>query len=341
MVRDMDGHGRALEYSQQTLQDSDLEFFKPNAIMGTVQARLKVVHSGWNPFPDCSHIIALLSAIICGQRLYLNSTISGTNHTVDNILKVGLFQYDPDQCKLTVAYIWILLMCEHVPLVELQDLINPDYDKLKEKIKRGRSAALFSEAFEEFWCNYRAVRTRRYADGVTVRWSDFHSAAAFTGKCDFTFVNQHLSFARAMRQFGTKYADTDVIKLNDGTCTRSTSSLIDKVVLNCAGAPSGDSMVVLKRSRRLFCVEGHQCKRLDFSTLNAAAVQKEYQKAVGPGDCFIVISSDKVDRDCLKTLSGPVAIIDEDHFVNYFGPFAGPAFFYKHRGPINVNLASV
>ena len=341
MVQDMDGHGRALEYLQQTLENSDIAIFKPNAIISTVQSSLKIVYLGWNPLSKQSELIPLLSAIICGHSLYLNSTIPGTSLTVDAILQIGLFRYDPNQCKLTVAYIWLLLMCEQVPMVELQDLINPDYDNLKDKINRGKSASLSFEAFEEFWCNYRAVRSRCCSDGEIVSWRHFHSGAAFTRDCDFNFVNKHLTFARAKSQFGTKSTDTDEIKLYDGINTDSRRSLCDKIVMNCAGAPSGDSMVVLELVDRSFCVEGHQCKRFDFSTLSAGAVQIEYEKAVAPNGCFIVISSGKVDIDCLKQLRGRVAIINDDLFVKYFGPFAGRAFFYRRHSPTNVNLASV
>ena len=34
------------------------------------------------------------------------------------------------------------------------------------------------------------------------------------------------------------------------------------------------------------------------------------------------------------------AIIHIDCFEEYFGPFAGRAFAYKFRGPVNVNMAS-
>lgn len=111
------------------------------------------------------------------------------------------------------------------------------------------------------------------------------------------------------------------------TNTKSKRSLFDKVILNCAGAPSGNIMVVLELAKGLFREEGHQYKGFNFSTLNAQAVQVEYEKAVGPNDCFILICSEKVDKDCLKKLSRRVAIIVNNLFVKYFGPFAGLALF--------------
>ena len=69
---------------------------------------------------------AVLIAIICGLKLSLNDTIPGTNLTVDQILQVGLFRFDSETGKLTVAYIWMLLMCDFIKIPELQAVIGLD-----------------------------------------------------------------------------------------------------------------------------------------------------------------------------------------------------------------------
>ena len=340
LIQDMDGHGRALEYLLNALQSIKSDTFRPDSIMYEVKARLKEVYLGWNPFAQPEHATALLSAIICGHKLLINSAIPGTNLTVDQIVEVGLFRYDPDERKLAVAYIWMLLISDWIPLRELQNLINVEYTQLRDKIVQGNSAALSFQAFEELWCNYRAVRTRCFRDCATVKWSEFHSGASFSKLCDFSFVNKHLSFVRACRQFGTKATSKDLIRLSDGIESTDRRLFLDKVILNKTSASFGDSMVVLELTNGDLCMEGHQCKSYHISKLSGADVKNERQKAVDPTDSFIVVCSGKVDADELSKLPARTAVIDAECFGAYFGPFAGRAFVYWFRGPVNVNLAS-
>ena len=233
-------------------------------------------------------------------------------------------------------------MCDSFPLKELQDLIDPDYDKLMDKITHGKSSTLSFDAFEEFWCNFRVVRSRCFSDGEHVLWNDLHCGATLTDSCDFPFVNRHLKIARASKQFSTKSSSTDKVCLIDGSECDSMQKLTNKVVLNCQGAPSGDSMVVLELPDDSICVEGHQCKRFDVSTLTARILEQERLKAVEPNDCFIVFCSGKLEKQLITDVKNLdcTAIIHIDCFEEYFGPFAGRAFAYKFRGPVNVNMAS-
>jgi hypothetical protein len=341
MVRDMNGHGRALEYLLDILSKSNLNAFKPNSIMNDVKSRLKVVYHGWNPCSTPTETIALFSSIMCGRKLYLSSPIPGTSLDVDQVLQCGLFRYDADTCRLTGAYVWMLLLCDNVPFKELQDLIDSDYDKLRDKITHGKSSALSFDAFEEFWCNFRVVRSRCFNDGELVLWNNFHAGAIFTGSCAFSFVNKHLTFVRAAKQFSTKSSSKDNVCLINGAKYDLRKCLTDKVVLNCQGAPSGDSMVVLELPDDSICTEGHQCKRLDVSTLTAGAVEQERLKAVEQSDCFIVICSGKLEKELFTGHLQRTAIINIDCFEEYFGSFAGRAFAYRFCGPVNVNMASV
>ena len=342
MIKDMGGHGRALEYLAQMFTKSFNLAKRPSVMMAAVKERLKYAYPNWDPFPSSSsssaQAAAVLIAIIRGLKLSLQDTIPGTDLTVDDILQVGLFRYDAVKRKLTVAYIWILLICDMIEIPELQALIGLDHDQLMGKIQHGAHPSLSFAAFEEFWCNFRAARSRCFGDGETVKWSIFHSGAYFTKNCDFKFVNKHLSFCRAAHQFGTKSSCQDLIALTNGTRGRR-DQFLDIVILNQLGALSGNSAVFLLFPDQVIRTEAHQDKNFDVSTIRAIEILDERMKAADPTDCFILVYSGKVDKEGLDQLPERTAIIDAQCFEEYFGPLAGRAFAYRNTGPVDVNSA--
>ncbi len=338
MIQDMGGHGRALEILLETLKAKNLDFVLPSTIMHEVSMKLRHAYTGWNPLPSGQEV-GLLTSIIGQSKLSLNDVIPGTSVTVDRILQSGFFRYDYLQETLSVAYIWILLMRDRIRLRELTSVISFDHDEIRKKIEEGSSSVLSPAAFEEFCCNFRAVRSRCYEDKCLVEWSRFHSGAIFSKGCNIDFENRHLSLSRAAAQFGTASSYIGVIKLQNGSDSNR-DSLLDTVILNCPGAPSGDSMVVLKLCDGKICTEAHQSKRLDASSLNTDAVLKERKKAADGTDFFVLFCSGNV-TGALDQLPERTAVIDANCFEQYFGPFAGRAFIYKHVGPLDVNAASV
>ena len=328
MIRDMGGHGRALEYLLRVMNESKGAVFKPNSIMNTVKERLKEAYLGWNPFSKNEHATAVLISIICGCRLPLRSIIPGTDLTVDRIVQIGLFRHDPVQERLSVAYVWMLMFSDRVTVKELHSLISVDYDSLRDIITHGSSASLSFQSFAEFWCNFRAVRSRCFGDGTMLNWSDFHSGATFSSGCNFNFVNRHLSFARAVQQFGTKSSSTDLIKLFDDSESCSREKFHGKVLLNCAGAQSGDSTVPLLLLDGKLCMESHECKRYETSIMKALEIKKEREKAADPDDCFLVVCPGKVEIN-LDELPRRTAVINDERLETYFGPFAGRACAFK------------
>jgi hypothetical protein len=341
MMQDMGGHGRALECLLETLKECDLNHVSANTVMQGVTSKLRLLYKNWNILQNQDEVQGLLVSVFCRAKLKLNEVIPGTTVTVDEIMQAGLFRYDDKEGTLSVAYIWILLMKDFNRFPELTAIINMDYESIQEKIRHGSSPSLSPEAFEEFWCNFRAVRSRCFRNEFQLLWSVLHSGALITNGGDIKVENNHLSFTRAASRFATKSSIQDTIKLVDGAdiANESRDALLDKVILNGAGAPSGDSLVVLKLSNGTLCSEAHQCKRFNVSTLTTDAVRKEREKAADPGDFFVLICSGKFAGQ-VDQLPDRTALVDADCFVQYFGPFAGRAFIYKHSGPLDANVAS-
>ena len=330
MIQDMDGHGRALEYLLETLKVHNLDSVPASTVMKAIKTNLKDAYIGWNPLPCSSQASGLLGSIIGRAKLRLYDLIPGTTVTVDQILRAGFFRYDIREGVLSVAYIWISLISDWIDIPELKAIIKLD-EKYFEKIQHG-SPSLSLPAFEEFWCYFRAVRSRSYGDKIQMEWNILHSGAIVTDEDNIKFENNHLSCMRAVHQFETRSSNKGVIKVVDGTDWNSRDLMLDKVILNCPESPSGDSMVVLKLSNGEYCSEAHQCKIFDAPFLTVDAVGRERQKAADSKDFFVLVCSGKLCGS-LDELPARTAIVDADCFEQYFGPFAGRALRYKHSGP--------
>ena len=340
MIQDMGGHGRALEYLFQIFVSRLSAASKPSVLMGAVKESLRYAYPGWNPFKASSRaqVESLIMAIVCGQKLTLYDTIPGTDLTVDRIVQVGLFRFDVDKQKLSVAFIWMILMCDWIESPELQAVIGLDHDQLLVKLQDGKHPTLSLEAFEEFWCNFRALRSRCYRNEARVKWYQIHSGAYFSKNGDFEFVNRHLTFAKAVHQFGTKSSSQDLIQIEERTSPLR-DQFLDKIILNKSSAPSGNSMVVLKLPDASALTEAHQYKQFDVSKMSIDKVLVERNKAADTTDSFILISAGKFDKRCLERLPKRTAVIDAECFEAYFGPFAGRAYVYRNTSPIDVNTA--
>ena len=136
----------------------------------------------WNVFSSSYHAAktTLLVAIIGEHKFNLKEVVPGTDLTVDDILQIGLFQYDETRQKLTVAYIWLLLILDSIEMPELKSLIAVDHDELMGKTLCGSHTSLLTAAFEEFWCNFRVVRSRCHEARKLMNWSSIYSGAYFT-----------------------------------------------------------------------------------------------------------------------------------------------------------------
>jgi hypothetical protein len=248
-----------------------------------------------------------------------------------------------------VAYFWMLLTCDFVDIPELQALIRVDYDKMMEEFQQGKHCSLSFSAFEEFWCNFRAVRSRCYEDGAKVKWRSYHSGARFIGDCDFEFVNRHLSFSRAKTdchgRFGTKPSRQDVTVLSDGAGLARSSlreQSLDRVLLNVSGAFPADSAVFFKSADGVVCMEAHHYKGWDATKMGAtdSDVPNKRGKATDPTDRSVLICRGKLESQGLDRLEKSTALIDADCIEEYFGPFAGQASSHLLKtGPVDFNLA--
>jgi hypothetical protein len=348
LIRDMGGHGRALENLAMSFSAEFQTVTKPSVLVSSVKERLKYAYQACFQIMNPAQISALLTALICGHKYHLHQQISGTGHTVDEIFARGLFWFDETKMKLSVAYFWMLLTCDFVDIPELQALIRVDYDKMMEGFQQGKHASLSFSAFEEFWCNFRAVRSRCYEDGARVKWRSFHSGARFIGNCDFDFVNRHLSFSTAKTdchgRFGTKSNSQDVTVLSDGANLASSSlreESLDRVLINASGAFSADSAVFFKSADGVVCTEAHHYKGWDATKMGVTEsdVPIKCGKATDLTDCVVLICRGKLELQGSDRLESSIAVIDADCFEEYFGPFAGPASSHLlNTGPADFNL---
>jgi hypothetical protein len=71
---------------------------------------------------------------------------------------------------------------------------------------------------------------------------------------------------------------------------------------------------------------------------NGTSYSLERNKAASPHDFFILFTTNERRSDI--ALPGNSGIVDAENWSEYFGPFAGRAFFYCANGLPNINEAS-
>jgi len=111
----------------------------------------------------------------------------------------------------------------------------------------------------------------------------------------------------------------------------------DRLFLNGASSPSGDAFCALRIVGGGLLLEVHQYKLYAQEKLTAALMEDERAKAANDSDAFLMFSTfDDVDPDDIPPSTG---VVVKRNFDDYYGPFAGRAFWLANLPQPKINEA--
>lgn len=187
--------------------------------------------------------------------------------------------------------------------------------------------------FEIFNANFRCMKSKVYGEGEIISIFDMHSGARLNG--NISFKNHHLRL-----DVSSNWVDSSSkIKEPIIQCEYALVDVRDYsyCIINGVSAPYGDAFIRLDTILQS-ANEIHQYKYYD---RNSSFSQDDYinerRKSASDDDYFMLyITKD----ECNINLPSKSGIVDGKCWNEYFGPFAGRAYIFASKGPLNINKAS-
>jgi len=109
------------------------------------------------------------------------------------------------------------------------------------------------------------------------------------------------------------------------------------LVVNGSSAPSSDAFLALELNNNELVKETTQCKHIKTAT-TTSMINDETKKSKSTRDFFTYITTGPEQATGVQ-LDAKCAFVDNSRLKDYFGPYAGRAFFIDQQKPPNINTA--
>jgi len=324
MVRDMGGHGRALEALFQKLDGRGSGLTGPivSEIMNSVKTRLEEWYPNvGNGVQDTEALRTILNARLAHQRFELNQVITG-QLTPKQLVRAGLFTYDIKTRTLACPFIWLWLLTRRLdnPLLDAFG-----FDDYAMQVDKPSGHTLWSR-FEQFIATFRCLRGAA-AEGKIMQLKDLHAGCAWSHRCDINVKSQALELRRSMHQQPSR-SDRKLCRKRDGVHQWETMGCHiqtdgnnkldvakgDTLVINAPGAPAADVFCCLHCSPRGRLNEAiaptlDKMKPLPWVSENSSQ-PSEMQKAAGKQDVFVLVtpSVEHVRQPAVSLLTSRIVV---------------------------------
>lgn len=233
---------------------------------------------------------------------------------------------------LTCPYIWLWIMAHTSPNDKV--LQNWDFNYYNAAQNKSEDSNVppgcqYWQNFEYFIAQFRSLKSNIYNYDEQVELRITHNGA----KHNFgnsSIYNRNLKLSTSVCKVSTKskvYRNDSLID-----CEKETIDFKEAkhIIINAAGAESGDSFCPIKRvGIELLKTETHQCKLVK-KAITQEIFNNEYEKATSPGDTFILYTLAPSENLKLRPMS---AIISKDNWEEYFGSFARRCYNYAMKRP--------
>ncbi|CAE7512777.1 CRN108 [Symbiodinium sp. CCMP2592] len=301
LVRDMGGHGRALEALVQALQPAKIGDGSAAAVIGAVMFQLSEKYptagilgrSESKAFDDCS-IKAVLRTALSGKWVRRGEKLGNVDAEKADLIRLR-YNDAGTEYWIEVPYIWLHMMLKEVA-VNSKDLAPwslMDYDQfLRDPPQDGTE-------WEEFNVDFRVLRSWAFDEKEAVPVRSLHSGAIIQPGtlAEKMVINHHLK----------RFKETTV------SLTRT-----DVLVLNAKGAPAADAVLRLETEAGELIAECLQMKHGQ----SACDLEAERAKACDEDDIFVVLRNSKTDTPDGQNL----IFVSEGQFAKYYGIYSGRAF---------------
>ncbi|CAI2168899.1 15972_t:CDS:1 [Funneliformis geosporum] len=253
---------------------------------------------------------------------------------------MGIIRYEvePEQSigVLSCPYVWIWLIARASKDDNI--LANWVFDVYQNYHHSDRIplSAQSWQNFERFASDFRVLKSNIFADQQSVSINKIHSGVQFTDHV--TLIPKHLELICSSKRVDTKYGFVKEVKHVYGTIDVTKGC---HLVLNGTGAPAGDYFCCIQEYPSYNWInEIFQTKLLSAkSKISLEDYMQEYNKAAGPADIFLLITTGNCDINSLQLPSPRCGIVHKENWKKYFGPFADRAFSYAALEPPDLNSA--
>ncbi|CAE7856765.1 CRN108 [Symbiodinium microadriaticum] len=344
LVRDMGGHGRALEALVQALQPARIGDGSAANVIGAVMFQLLenypnagILGRSDSKAFDHGSIKAILRTALSGKWVCRGDKLGNVDAEKAYLIRLR-YNDAGTQYFIEVPYIWLHMMLTKVA-ADSEDLAPwrlMDYDQfLRDPPQDGTE-------WEEFNAAFRVLRSWAFEENEAVPVRSLHSGAIIQPGtlAEKMVINRHLKRFKAKLRIATasnvcgnpkprrdSAATEPASHLAKHECrvegketTAATVSLTqtDVFVLNAKGAPAADAVLRLQTKAGDLIAECLQMKHGQ----SACDLEAERAKACGKDDIFVVLRNINTDTPAGQNL----IFVSEGQFAEYYGMYSGRAF---------------
>jgi len=324
VVNDMGGHGRALEILEEELEKVSGSLDNIAELMEKVQQSLFLRYFGWINVD----FIPVLRVILVGYKC--NSTqdkIPHSKYSVDEICSFGLIHFDVWNRTLICPFI-LLWMLGSQPTSDLRALLTTN-GQLAAQLLGLPTYGPFWQEWEVFNALFRCLKSVVY-DGAIIWFNEFHHMVFPVGFKDFKVKVTRLELVQASQQYDTKSTARASIVHELGHISGQS---YNHFIINDYAASGGDGWCVLDCLDKEERNEVHQYKLTPTMKL-----ENERVKATAEKDILLLFSNSCSPPS--MPLPANTAIVSTKNYKEYYGPFAGRAFFLANITAPNANKAT-
>lgn len=337
LVDDMGGHGRALEALWICLSQFKASNISLEALMGRLRTELTRRYATWTDPTFLLPLVPLLKAVLTRQKFQnLSVVLPGSNYTVDDHVKLGLFRWNMQNQTLECPYILVWLLSAHCGDKDLENVLLGDYKSEQHNMNPQQCGTGMQGwmHWEEFVARFRCLKSHVF-EGSTVQWSELHAGAQFGPGAEELVKVEKLQLVCATQQYSTDTGDNNMlIKHEMGSSLLADSKVL---VINGKSAQACDIFCALKLNNNETVKEGIQCKHIVKAT-TTTMLKEETTKAKFKEDFFMYMTTGP-EQDGGVQLDARCGFVNQSRFKEYFGPYAGRAFM-SQKEPPNINSAS-
>ncbi|KAL3702781.1 hypothetical protein TMatcc_000093 [Talaromyces marneffei ATCC 18224] len=338
LVKDCDGHGRALEMVS-SLYRRGLLSGDPGPDVKEIARQLSETYAG--TIPDEPVALSMVKAVMVNKLLKKNEFIPGTQTTPDAVCQNGLIRFQSVEAPsaqgyLRISYMWILVLCITYPKTPFfEELQFLDYRAYRANANPGEPGRLSWEDFESIMVKVRKIKSHAFDDGVQVTIGDIHRGAVMSPEiAKVSFTNYHLSDIVSKYKIEptwTNSSNEKEWKIETASSETLPTQIIDlrehkHIVLNGKNASDADAFLSLDSiSTRN---EVHQYK--DIRDGSKVKFNDERKKAAGDNDIFCLFCTSNSPK-LLQFVPYGSVVVTAKNWNDYFGPYAARSFIYARK----------
>jgi len=264
--------------------------------------------------------------------------IGNSKLTVESVIQLGLFRWKPNHTSVGILecpFVFVWLLATWSGDAALVNFRLPAYDEIRQQSAPDLPLGLQCwQNWEEVPSRFRMLKSSLLV-GNMISFGDLHAGALMskqTGNIKVK-VTALQNLLRATKQYATKgNPRSNMIEHQLGTDDVQNCNCF---FLNGYSATAADGFcgVILEDDK--IVRELHQYKHIQ-KKVSVQLLQSEYNIAANTHDFFILFTTHKSAVE-ERNLPPNTALVCEQNFSDYFGPFAARAF---QRMKININTAT-